>query len=191
VDFAVRAASPADAGDLVALWQEAAENTRRPPDTAEAVTALLGRDPEAVILAEHDGVLTGSVIAGWDGWRYHLYRLAVRPGWRRRGVGAALLSAAERRLRDLGATRIDATVLDDNDLGQNLWQASGYQRQDDWRRWVKALLGAAPASYWPGSRRLERRRRIAASADVAMVAMRRPTGRFAEDSPASAPAAEG
>jgi ribosomal protein S18 acetylase RimI-like enzyme len=191
VDFVLRAAAPADAGDLVALWQEAAENSRRPPDTAEAVAALLGRDPEAVILAEHDGVLIGSVIAGWDGWRYHLYRLAVRPGWRRRGVGAALLSAAERRLADLGATRIDAMVLDDNDLGQNLWRASGYHRQDDWRRWIKALLGAVPASYWPGSRRLGRRRRIAASADVAMVAMRRPTGVFAEASPAAVPDAGG
>jgi ribosomal protein S18 acetylase RimI-like enzyme len=139
VDFALRAASPEDAGELVVLWREAAENSRRPPDTAEAVTALLGRDPEAVILAEHDGVLIGSVIAGWDGWRYHLYRLAVRPGWRRRGVGAALLNAAERRLTDLGATRIDAMVLDDNDLGQGLWRASGYHRQGDWRRWVKAL----------------------------------------------------
>ena len=169
----------------MALWQEAAENSGRPPDTAEAVAALLGRDPDAAILAEHDGVLIGSVIAGWDGWRYHLYRLAVRPGWRRRGVGAALLNAAERRLRDLGATRIDAMVLDDNDLGQGLWQASGYHRQGDWRRWVKTLLDAASGPYWPGSRRLERRRRIAASADVAMVATRRPTGFFAEASDAA------
>jgi len=30
-------------------------------------------------------------------------------------------------------------VLDGNDLGQNLWRASGYSRQDDWRRWVKTL----------------------------------------------------
>jgi hypothetical protein len=59
VNFVLRAASPADAGDLVALWREAAENSRRPPDTAEAVTALLGRDPEALILAEHDGALIG------------------------------------------------------------------------------------------------------------------------------------
>jgi ribosomal protein S18 acetylase RimI-like enzyme len=139
VDFILRAASPEDAGDLMVLWQEAAENNGRPADTAEAVMALLGRDPKAVILADHEGELIGSVIAGWDGWRYHLYRLAVRPGWRRRGVGAALLGAAERRLTDLGATRLDAMVLDDNDLGQNLWRASGYRRQDDWRRWVKAL----------------------------------------------------
>jgi hypothetical protein len=30
--------------------------------------------------------------------------------------------------------RIDAMVLDSNDLGQNLWRASGYRKQDNWRR---------------------------------------------------------
>jgi ribosomal protein S18 acetylase RimI-like enzyme len=107
------------------------------PDTAEAVTALPGRDPQAVILADHDGVLIGSVIAGWDGWRCHLCRLAVRPGCRGQGVGPAFLGAAESRLKALGATRIDAMVLDSSDLGQRLWRAGGYSRQDDWRRWVK------------------------------------------------------
>jgi ribosomal protein S18 acetylase RimI-like enzyme len=139
VRFALRTASAADVDDLIALWEEAAENGSRMPDTAEAVAALLGRDPQAVILADHDGVLIGSIIAGWDGWRYHLYRLAVRPGCRGQGVGSALLDAAESRLKALGATRIDAMVLDFNDLGQQLWRAGGYNRQDDWRRWVKGL----------------------------------------------------
>jgi ribosomal protein S18 acetylase RimI-like enzyme len=137
--FALRAASAADTDGLIALWQEAAENDGRPPDTAQAVTALLACDPDAVIVAERDGALIGSVIAGWDGWRYHLYRLAVRPDARRQGVGSALLAAAERRLSALGATRVDAMVLDRNDLGQSLWRAGGYHRQDDWRRWVKTL----------------------------------------------------
>jgi hypothetical protein len=39
----------------------------------------------------------------------------------------------------VGAARADAMVLDGNDLGQSLWRASGYRRQDDWRRWVKGL----------------------------------------------------
>jgi len=30
-------------------------------------------------------------------------------------------------------------VLDGNGLGQSLWQAAGYRRQDGWRRWVKTL----------------------------------------------------
>jgi ribosomal protein S18 acetylase RimI-like enzyme len=137
--FTLRAATAADIDGILKMWQEAAENATRPPDTREAVTALLARDPDAVILAEHDGELIGSVIAGWDGWRCHLYRLAVRPAWRRKGVGSALLRAAEDRFKALGAARADAMVLDSNDLGQNLWRANGYRRQDDWRRWVKEL----------------------------------------------------
>jgi ribosomal protein S18 acetylase RimI-like enzyme len=139
MEFALRAASAADVAGLLALWQEAAENEDRPADTAAAVAALLGRDPAAVIVAEHDGALIGSVIAGWDGWRYHLYRLAVRHDWRRQGVGSALLDAAEARFKALGATRADAMVLSGNSLGQRLWQASGYTEQSGWRRWVKTL----------------------------------------------------
>jgi len=140
VAYVIRNASVADVPSLMALWESAAENDSRPPDTREAVLALLRRDPAAVLLAcAEDGELAGSVIAGWDGWRYHLYRLAVRPDYRRQGVGSALLDAAEARFKALGATRSDAMVLTGNELGQRLWQASGYTEQDQWRRWVKTL----------------------------------------------------
>ena len=115
--FTLRAATAADIDGILEMRQESAENATRPPDTREAVTALLGRDPDAVILAEHDRELIGSVIAGWDGWRFHLYRLAVRSAWRRKGAGSALLRAAEDRFEALGAVRADAMVLDSNDLG--------------------------------------------------------------------------
>jgi ribosomal protein S18 acetylase RimI-like enzyme len=137
--WVLRAGTTADVDGLLGLWAEAAENAERAPDTREAVTALLGRDPDAVIVAEHAGELVGSVIAGWDGWRCHLYRLAVRPAWRRQGVASALLQAAEDRFTAAGAARADAMVLDGNGLGQRLWRAGGYRRQDEWRRWVKKL----------------------------------------------------
>jgi ribosomal protein S18 acetylase RimI-like enzyme len=135
----LRTGTPADVDELLGLWAEAAENAERAPDTREAVTALLGRDPEALIVAEDAGRLVGSVIAGWDGWRCHLYRLAVHPDWRRRGVGSALLRAAEDRFTTVGGARADAMVLTGNGLGQSLWQAGGYRSQDEWRRWVKML----------------------------------------------------
>ena len=133
----VRTARPADVHGVLGLWATAAENTSRPEDSRDAVLALLARDPAALLLAEdHDGLI-GSVIAGWDGWRAHLYRLAVRPDRRRRGMGRALLAAAEARLRGLGAQRFDAMVLDGNDLASPLWEAAGYRRQEEWSRWVK------------------------------------------------------
>jgi ribosomal protein S18 acetylase RimI-like enzyme len=138
VPLTLRAATHDDIEAILALWQDAAENRGRPADSRGAVEAVLRRDPEALIVAVADD-LVGTIIVGWDGWRCHLYRLAVHPDHRRQGVGHALLTAAEDRCRSLSAARIDAMVLDDNGLGQTIWQASGYHRQDDWRRWVKPL----------------------------------------------------
>jgi len=125
-----------DVADILALWQVAAENDARPADDATKVLALIERDPDALELAVIDGRIVGSLISGWDGWRAHLYRLAVHPDERRSGIGRTLLGRAERRLAALGATRIDAMVLQHNDLGQRLWTAEGYAQQEEWRRWV-------------------------------------------------------
>ena len=137
--IAVRAAGLRDVPALMLLWRDAAENDSRPADRAEAVERLLERDPESCLVAELDGRLVGSLIAGWDGWRAHLYRLAVHPDLRRQGVARQLLAAAEERLVGLGAGRLDAMVLEGNDLGQSLWGAAGYAPQDEWRRWVKPV----------------------------------------------------
>ncbi len=137
----VRMAVKQDVPAVLALWAVGGENASRPEDTAEAVEALMARDGEALILAELDGVVVGSVIAGWDGWRYHLYRLAVHPDKRRQGVATALLDRAEQRLAELGARRADAMVLDGNELGQTVWAAREYRRQAEWSRWSKQIPG--------------------------------------------------
>jgi len=121
------------------LWDVAAENSRRPADSALAVETLLARDADACLVAESGDRIVGSVIAGWDGWRAHLYRLAVHPDYRRRGLGRQLLEAASDRLASLGARRLDAMVLAGNELGESAWVDAGYARQEDWRRWVKPL----------------------------------------------------
>jgi ribosomal protein S18 acetylase RimI-like enzyme len=83
-DLVMRAALAQDIGAVLAFWRIAAEDRHRPPDTAAAVATLHLRDPDALILAVDGDKIVGTVIAGWDGWRCHLYRLAVSPGRRRR-----------------------------------------------------------------------------------------------------------
>ena len=135
----LRSAGPGDVEAVLGFWRTAAENAARPADDRAAVEALLDRDPLALTLAEVDGRVVGTLVAGWDGWRCHLYRLAVAPEQRRRGVGRLLVRAAEERFTALGARRVDAMVLDSNDDAHSTWRALGYAPQQEWSRWVKPL----------------------------------------------------
>ncbi|GAA1371884.1 GNAT family N-acetyltransferase [Streptomyces beijiangensis] len=139
-DLRIRSASPDDLDAVLAFWKTAAEGTSISDDRS-GIERLVARDPDALLLAERGGELAGTVIAGFDGWRCHLYRLAVHPDQRRRGIGSALLAAAEERFVSLGGRRADAMVLDRNDQGQRTWRAAGYGPEEQWTRWVKPLAG--------------------------------------------------
>src|SRR3954451_12679645 len=92
------------------LWGGARSAQASTPDSRETLERLLVQDPGALLVAEDEEGLGGTLIAAWDGWRGNMYRLAVRPELRRRGWGLALVRAGERRLHDLGAKRITALV---------------------------------------------------------------------------------
>ncbi|MGW2420836.1 GNAT family N-acetyltransferase [Streptomyces sp. NPDC001709] len=137
-DLRIRPAAHADLDAVLAFWKAAAEGTSI-SDDRDGVERLVVHDPEALLLAELDGELVGTVIAGFDGWRCHLYRLAVHPRRRRRGIGSALLAAAEERFVRLGGRRADAMVLVRNERAHHAWSAAGYGAEEQWRRWVKPL----------------------------------------------------
>ncbi|MER6199805.1 GNAT family N-acetyltransferase [Streptomyces sp. NPDC001586] len=139
-DLQIGPASAADLGAVLDFWKAAAEGTSISDDLA-GVERLHDRDPRSLLLARRDGELVGTVIAGFDGWRCHLYRLAVHPAHRRQGIGTALLAAAEERFAALGGRRADAMVLVRNERAHLAWEAAGYGPQDQWKRWVKPLGG--------------------------------------------------
>ena len=145
IDYKIRPARPDEAAAVLEFWRTAAEGTSI-SDDPNGVRILIERDPEALLLAteadqagEAGHRIVGTVIAGFDGWRCHLYRLAVAPDRRRQGIGSALLHAAHQRFESFGGRRADAMVLEHNETGQLTWSAAGYEREDQWRRWVKPL----------------------------------------------------
>lgn len=138
MDAQIRPARLDDTDDVLALWAQADVEPTVTDDRA-SILRLIAHDSSALLVAEHDEQIVGTLIATWDGWRGSMWRLAVRPGHRRRGIAHALVATAEQRLQTLGATRIATFVVTTDDTPSNFWAACGYQAQTHRRRFVKNL----------------------------------------------------
>jgi ribosomal protein S18 acetylase RimI-like enzyme len=133
----LRTATADDIAAVLELWPPAgAEPTST--DDVLSLTTLLARDPDALVLAEIGGRMVGTLIATWDGWRGSMYRLAVLPELRRRGIATLLVGQGERRLRALGCRRIQALVVDTDTDALGFWTGVDYVA-DRLRRHVRTL----------------------------------------------------
>ena len=124
---------------MLELWSAARSAYAQTRDDTTVVERLLAADPEALLVVERDGRVLGALIAAWDGWRGHLYRLAVLPEERRRGIGLALVREGERRLLARGARKVIAPVGRGDERAEGLWAAAGYELQGNVGRWERIL----------------------------------------------------
>ncbi len=132
----IRSAGVTDVPAVLALWREAeAEPTHT--DDARSLVQLLEHDPGALVVAESDGAVVGSVIGAWDGWRGSVYRLVVATGHRRGGLGRRLVAVAEKRLAEAGAVRLQAIVVETDPRATEFWRAAGWEEQVARLRFVK------------------------------------------------------
>lgn len=135
----IRAATAADVDSVLAVWAEARSRAAQTPDDPAVVQQLLDRDPGALLVAEMNEKVVGVLIAGWDGWRGNVYRLAVLPPYRRQGIARQLVEAGHERLRAQGAHRVTALVGGEEGAAHRLWRAVGYQRDELVHRFVRNL----------------------------------------------------
>jgi predicted N-acetyltransferase YhbS len=105
-------ATEADAATVAALVQAAFEEYRGqldPPSGAHEETAATVRDKmkaAQVVLACTGPTAVGCVFFHPEGDHLYLFRLAVQPAFRRRGLGQALIEHAEGRARALNLARV-------------------------------------------------------------------------------------
>jgi len=137
----IRSARVQDIAAVLDLWAAAGSVPTVGDDSPKGLTRLLATDPQALIVAEIEGVLAGSLIAAWDGWRGSFYRLAVAREHRRKGLATRLLREGEQRLRERGAIRLTAIVAEDEAEAMRFWRAAGYERQQRRARFVRHLDG--------------------------------------------------
>lgn len=138
---AIRPCRSDECATVLELWKDAAA-TPSISDTVENLMRLVREYSDLFLVAEHDGRLVGTVIAGWDGWRANIYRLAVLPNYRRRGVGRALVEEVESRLFAKGARRISILVEHKDAVAVSFWNSLndiGHESDPRMVRYIKTL----------------------------------------------------
>jgi len=137
-DWMIRDCRPEEAEAVLELWREA-ETSPSVTDNLEDIRRAIAASPAWFLVAEADGRIIGSVIGGFDGWRGNIYRLAVHPAHRRRGIARALVVEVEQRLVQQGVKRITALVEKDHPWATGFWAAIGYDLDHRMVRFVHNL----------------------------------------------------
>lgn len=150
----LRPAAPGDAAVIMALIRELAayERLAHEVDADEAAiqAALFGPSPRVFCdIAEWEGAAAGfalwfysfSTFRGRHG--VYLEDLFVRPVFRGRGIGKALLQMLARRCAAENLARLEWSVLDSNEPALAFYRSAGAVALDGWT--VQRLTGEALA----------------------------------------------
>jgi RimJ/RimL family protein N-acetyltransferase len=148
VTVVVRHAEPGDAPVLVELaravgseperWLISGGDWRSAPDERRYLRATRRHPDAAVFVAEEDDVIVGRLSISRDEHPASRHiadiGLMVAQGSRRRGVGRALMEAAEAWAREAGISKLELHVFPHNEPAIALYETLGYEREGFRRR---------------------------------------------------------
>ena len=121
----IRPFNPEDEPAVVALWERCGL-TRPWNDPRKDIRRKLQVRPDLFLVGVLDGVIVGSVMAGYEGHRGSINYLAVAPELRRQGLGRALMAEAERLLRQCGCPKINLQVRTSNETVIGFYRQLGF-----------------------------------------------------------------
>jgi ribosomal protein S18 acetylase RimI-like enzyme len=115
---------------VVDLWNAVFPNDPPWNDPAEMIARKMAVQPELFFVCESDSVLVGTAMAGFDGVRGWVHKVATHPDYRRRGVARLLMLAAEQGLSAMGCTKLNLQVRDGNDPAASFYRELGYSVEE-------------------------------------------------------------
>jgi len=121
----VRAFEAGDEEAVVSLWNRC--GLIRPwNDPHKDVQRKLLVRPDLFLVGILEGKVVACVMAGYEGHRGWLNYLAVDPAHQRSGLGKAIVSEAEARLRALGCPKVSLQVRASNRAAIAFYERIGY-----------------------------------------------------------------
>jgi ribosomal protein S18 acetylase RimI-like enzyme len=128
-DLPIAPLTPDEAEQAVALWAEA--GLLKPWNDPRAdIAAALACPASTILAARGGGRIVATVMVGYDGHRGWYYYLAVAQAHRGRGLGRAIITAAEAWLQARGAPAVRLMVREDNIAAAGFYRAIGYEQSE-------------------------------------------------------------
>jgi ribosomal protein S18 acetylase RimI-like enzyme len=143
----IRPARTDELAAVLRLWHEADVTPPSVTDSIEGLTRLTNEPCGILLVATIDSRIVGSVIGGWDGWRGNIYRLAVTPEYRRRGLARRLVVEISSALFAKGAQRVSALVEHEHPWAIAFWESLrglGYEYDPRFARYIADRGGGRP-----------------------------------------------
>lgn len=126
-DWNVEQLTTADYDAICAVWIAAGLSVRvNGRDSRAEFERQMSGGTQTVVGVRDGALLVGVVIATHDGRKGWINRLAVRPEYRRKGIGRRLVNEAENVLKSQGMRIIAALIEDWNKASLGLFEQAGY-----------------------------------------------------------------
>lgn len=100
-------------------------------DSREGIERFLNRNPGCSVVSEEEGEIVGAILCGHDGRRGCLYHVCVNTGYRRRGIGKAMVVFAMEALKREKISKVSLIAFTANDVGNAFWNCIGWTERED------------------------------------------------------------
>ena len=124
-----RSYSAQDRDQVISLWQRVLPDDQPHNEASRVIDAKLAVD-EMLFIAEDNGAIIGSAMAGYDGHRGWLYSVAVDPQHRRNGIGRELVKLAIRTLKSVGCVKVNLQVRATNSQVVEFYESLDFAVED-------------------------------------------------------------
>ena len=130
----IRPMTIADYPQVYALWEQInGFALRSVDDSAAGIARFLERNPATSVVAETAaGLIVGSILAGHDGRQGAFYHVCVAHGFRKHGIGRAMVRAALSALSAEGISKVTLVAFSSNEGGNAFWERIGWTRRADY-----------------------------------------------------------
>lgn len=129
-NLVVRVYQTSDENDVISLWERTFPDDPPWNKPIDVIKNKLAFQPDWFFVCVYNGKLVGTVLAGYDGVRGWVQKVAADPDYQRRGIASMLMSTAEQALRQAGCPKLNLQTRTSNSSAIAFYEQAGYKTED-------------------------------------------------------------